>query len=74
MGYSPWDCKESETTERLSTAQHSMTIKKKTTVAPNTFSWLKNRGPTLGTPGPRSGGLQVSHIGHQHHLVRVSPS
>ena len=29
MGYSPWDCKESETTERLSTAQHSMTIKKK---------------------------------------------
>ena len=75
MGYSPWDCKESDTTERLSIAQHGMTIiKKKTTVAPSTFSWLENRGPSLGIPGPRSGGLQDSHTGHQHHLVCGPPS
>ena len=26
MGYSPWGCKELDTTERLSTAQHVLTI------------------------------------------------
>ena len=32
MGYSPWGCKESDTTEQLSTAQHN-------TVNPSSFSF-----------------------------------
>ena len=35
MGYSPWGCKESDVTERLSTAQYSTHVFFKENVYPN---------------------------------------